>query len=587
MTPTNWGAKKLTLDEREKALSTALETVEAAAATRQQLLLRFARLYENVAVTEFDPSDMASAFFDGNSSGNSLSYNVIQMCVDALNAKITKNSPRPMFLTSGGRWPDQMKARKLDRWCRGVFAATKMYKVARRVRADASIFGDGFLHLRMNDAKKLVAERVSPMDLRFDPAHIPSEKLNTVYRRTFIPTDELTHRYPEKAALSKTMSLQDTMRSWTLDGNVTVVWECWTLGFDKLPGRYARYAPAFGLLESSEWKPKCLPFVHVKHHERVAGPFGKGLAETLLGTQVELNRICNSIVRQFQRKGKGRTFVQKGTVNLRHLTNAEADIVEYAGSTPPIVDAGNTIPVEDHQHVRELVERAQKLSGLSEMSVSAKKPAGLDAAVALREYSDLESERFATQHKDWDDFFLAIAELAVELVRHTPGGYKVKVPGRRTTEEIDWADVNLEEDAYVMQMFPTSALPQTPAARKAQVIELRDAGMVSPDAAKRLLDFPDIEAEMTLGTAQIDDVDATISAILDKDTPEYMAPEVTQNLPLLAERSLMSYLQVRHFKDIEPSRLELLLRLIDETTLLIQQSQPPPPPQPTQQPVAA
>lgn len=157
-------------------------------------------------------------------------------------------------------------------------------------------------------------------------------------------------------------------------------------------------------------------------------------------------------------------------------------------------------------------------------------------------------------------------------------GYKVKLPSRRRAIEIDWKEVDLAEDSYVMQIFPTSSLPQTPAARKQFVTELEAKGMISKPVAKRLLGFPDIDAEMDLGNAAIDDVDATISAILDDEKPVLRAPEPFQNLELLLERTLANYLFARHFEDIEPERLEMLRTLAEMTSNMLMMAQPQPAP---------
>jgi hypothetical protein len=142
-------------------------------------------------------------------------------------------------------------------------------------------------------------------------------------------------------------------------------------------------------------------------------------------------------------------------------------------------------------------------------------------------------------------------------------GYKVKLPGRRSAIEVDWKDIDLDEDSYVMQMLSASSLPNTPGARKQFVKELQADGMITQTVAKRLLGFPDVEAEMDLGNAALDDVDATISAILDEDVPKLYPPEPFQNLMLLVERGQANYLFARHFEDIEEERLEMLRSLIE------------------------
>jgi hypothetical protein len=115
------------------------------------------------------------------------------------------------------------------------------------------------------------------------------------------------------------------------------------------------------------------------------------------------------------------------------------------------------------------------------------------------------------------------------------------------------------------------------------------AGFIDETTGKRLLEFPDIEAETNLVNAAIDDADATIGLILDQDVPEYMPLEKYQNYDLILQRATSAYLFARHFKDIEPERLELLRNLIDDAAAqkaaLEEALQPPPMPgAPTPQP---
>ena len=58
--------------------------------------------------------------------------------------------------------------------------------------------------------------------------------------------------------------------------------------------------------------------------------------------------------------------------------------------------------------------------------------------------------------------------------------------------------------------------------------------------ALRLLDMPDIEAETNLANAIVDDVDATISAVLDDG--KLLPLEPYQNLDMLIQRGVAQYL---------------------------------------------
>ncbi len=555
--------------ERNKSLMTMVHALETQSEERRQANLRHARLYENVELENLTGNDYAAALVRQALYGSGITrFNVIAACQDTLAAKITKNRPRPNFLTSGASWVDQQKARRLDKWQRGVFYETQVHEVSKQVAMDAFTFGTGFLHVYMGDDKRLKIERVIPDEMMTDDTDAMYGKPRTLVRHkklqreiavTLAPSKEKAAAiYQADESVEHPSTLKDA-RTPTVD-----VWEAWHLPSKPGAGDGKHIIAIDGVeLLCEEWTLDCFPFVVFRFKDRTLGYWGKGIAESLIGIQIELNRLVLSVSEQLRRKGRGRVFVQMGSkVNPNHLTNGIGDIIYYTG-TPPVVDSQNAVSQEEFMQIDRLYQKAFQEVGISELSAAAKKPSGLDAAVALREYSDIESERFALIHQKWENFFLDFARLCIDLVEnYSADGYKSRVPGRRTVQEIDWKDIKLARDAYVMQMFPVSSLPQTPAARYAKVKEMQQDGMISKPVAQRLLEFPDIEAEMNLGNAAIDDVDATISAILDDDKPEIMPVEPFQNLDLMIERATAAYLFARHFPDIEENRLSLLRQLI-------------------------
>jgi hypothetical protein len=135
-------------------------------------------------------------------------------------------------------------------------------------------------------------------------------------------------------------------------------------------------------------------------------------------------------------------------------------------------------PPEVYNWVETLVQHAFRDSGLSEMLATGQKPAGLDAAAALREYNDTTSERFSLVGSRRDDFYMRIAEWLVRWNR------VLAEAGDRSRGEVDVSllhvrgrnaeveDVELEQDAYVMKLFPVSQLPTSPSGRIQTATEL-------------------------------------------------------------------------------------------------------------------
>jgi hypothetical protein len=543
---------------------------------RHQANIQHARLYENCDIDSLSGRDFADSLARQALAGaGMMSINVGATCVDTLAAKVTKNRPRPSFQCDGASWTEQIKARNLDKWCRGYFYETKVYQEANQVFVDGCVFGTGFLQVfEKGNSKKLACERVLSDEMYVDDLDGYNGKPSQLLRHKLVQRDVLLRQWKKCAEEIRTCSKQSMVDISTsgdskVSDNMIDVWEAWHLpstpGADD--GRHVICINNCTLL-SEAWKIQKFPFVTYRFKKRTTGYLGKGVVETVQPIQVELNRTVRSISLQLKRKGKGRTYVAIGSkVNPNSLTNADGgDIIQYAGEKPSL-EVVNAIAPEEFNYALQLRQQALQEVGLSELSTEAKKPSGLDAAVALREMSDIESERFAKQHQAWDQFFLDYAELSIELITEQYGwkAYEVLVPGRRDLLRVDWAKIDLKRDSYIMQMFPVSSLPQLPGARYAKVKEMMADGFIEKPVAQRLLEFPDIEAESNLGNAMIDDADATISHILDDDEPKLVPLEPYQNLDLIIQRTNASYLYARH-RGCPENRLRLLRQLIDDAT---------------------
>jgi hypothetical protein len=212
---------------------------------------------------------------------------------------------------------------------------------------------------------------------------------------------------------------------------------------------------------------------------------------------------------------------------------------------------------------------AYEQEGVSQMSASSKKPAGLDSGAALREHNDIESERFATQGHAYEQWHLDLARLMVETAKEVytssdPRSYEVKVPGSRFLETIDWKDVRLEDDAYVMQCFPVSSLPKDPAGRLQTIQEYIQAGLIDQRSGKRLLDFPDLEAVETLQSAVEERILSSLDAIVEGG--DFDAPDAYMDLDL-ARQLALQYINRYATLGLEEERMEELrawIRQVDD-----------------------
>lgn len=503
--------------------------------------LRHLRLYGNRDYLGVLPSTFSESI-----SQDRVTLNVIKSVCDTVSARIAKNRPRPVFLTSGGNYSTRRRAKLLEKFVESQFYTAGVYQVAPRVFLDCCVFGTGIMQV-YNIGEKICVERVFPGEIYVDQAEGMYGEPKQIYRRKYINRDVLLEMFPGHEGIIRTAEgpsddAHDLERDSTVD-QIEVV-EAWHLpsGPDATDGKHCIIVDGGTLLEES-WDHDYFPFVFIRWSERLRGFWGMGLAEELTGIQVEINKLLMKIQKAFQLLAVPWVLVESGSkIKKAHMNNQIGAIIPYSG-TPPVVRPNQTMSPEVFAHLDRLYSRAYEIAGVSQLSAASLKPAGLESGVALREYNDIESERFALVSRQYEQMFMEIAKQMVNLgkkiAKDNPGYSVVTQRDKFTIEQVKWEDVDLEKDAYVLKVFPSSALPTTPAGRLAMVEQLMAAGLLGPEEAKRLLDFPDLDRELALDRAASDNIDRIIERMVDDGV--YEAPEPFMDLILALKKTQAAY----------------------------------------------
>lgn len=533
------------------------------------------KLYGNADIFGLSAMDYAPASANAYQRNN-LTLNVIKSCVDTITNKIGKNRPRPMFLTSGGDWAQQQLAEQLTAYNDGLFYLTKIYEVLPMVFRDGCIFNTGGFAKIFREEKEIKIERVHNQELFFDDIEAYYGNYSNLFQLKYIPRDVLLDMFPKHKNLI--LNAPDAEVRYgtvqSLSDQIQVI-ESWKLASKTSMGKHAIVIPN-GVLVEDDWKYDYFPFVKYQWSKPLFGARGQSLAEELTGIQVEINRILRTI-QQILRLTVPKLFVEKGAkVVYSHLNNDIGGIVEFSG-TKPVYDFLQAIPPDLYAQLDRLYARAFEIAGISQLSAQALKPSGLDSGRALRVYNDLETERFILKAQDYENMYLDAARQMINLSREIAeeyGSLKIKVPNRKGIEQIDWKEVDLDEDSYIMRLFPTSSLSQTPAGRLADVQELLQAGFISREDGLKLLDFPDLETTMSLANAAVEDIMSIIDGIVKKGV--YQPPEPLQNLGYGIQKFQSAYLRAKLNK-VPEERLELLRRWIEEASAMLESAQAPAP----------
>ena len=574
-------------DDIPARLMAVMRTIYQRHGSRQLNLLRAARLFGDMPALGLSPRafSLPSVPLYGR-----LSLNVVRALTTTARADLVQGpAPMPMFVTSGADYELQKRAEGLTKFNRGVMYQTGFDATARKVALHSAIFGDGIVKVFARDGKPVI-EHVFPWEMHVEEADGFYGAPRSLYQTKWVDRSVLRERFPDYAQQieeAKSIDLDPSggmlfVQRDDLADQVLCV-EAWHLP-SSASAEDGRHVLAIdgATLFSEEWRDESFPFVRLSWSEPLAGYWACGIADEVAGLQYEINLTIEKIRQALALCAVPRVFVEKGSkVATAQLNNDLGAIIHYVGR-PPVFDVARAVSPELVQHLDRLYSKAFELTGVSQMNATAMKPAGLSSGRAIRVYADLQSKRFVAWGQAYQDFYVETARQVVRLMRRlAEDDPEVEVvyhdDKRRRIERIAWADVALDEESYILQAYPVSSLPQTPAGRLAAVDDMLNSGMIDAPTAKRLAQMPDLEAEMSLEDAPRDLLEQAFERMLTDG--EYSPPEPFYDLQLALRVGSLHYQRAR-LAGVPDERLDLVRRFLVTAQQMLTPPAPPAPPAP-------
>lgn len=594
------GIKDVRWWEDDNATKRALIVCDVAAriwrdqAPAREGMLRAARMYGSLPMMGLSPKLYRQRTM---MRGRRLALNLIKAVINTYTAMVTKDVPKISFVTSGGDDALQRRAKRLEKFVDGTFYDQRFQtSCAYQLVRDSALFDFGVVKFFCDesdpDHPRVGLERNLPWEWLYDDQESADGSPPNGYhvkfgdRRAFA-ADVRRGKYgkpnPRLAAaieMSGTSGFDDMAEAF--DAVNLVEWctiiEAWHLPPDKnTPGRHV--IAVVGVDEcvvDEEYTWNRFPCELLYRERPIQGVHGESLADELAPIQIEISRLLLQIQRA-QMYAVGHWLVEENSrVNTNAIDDVTASIIRYAG-TRPEYEAVSPVAPDVYAHLDRLWNRGFEVVGVSQMNSAGQKPAGLNSGKAMLVYADVTSNRFKPCYAEYQDFFMRVAQQilhwAANIAERHPN-FSVKAPGKMMAD-VRWADANLREEEYVMDMFPTNKLADEPAARLSQVQDMMNAGMITPEDGRRLLDMPDIEAINSYESASYDNTMEAARRIIEEG--KYFGPVGQMDLADAVKRMQQVFLKAR-FDGVKPDRLDMLDRWIQEAKEQLDELQPPPPP---------
>jgi hypothetical protein len=513
-----------------------------------------AQLYSNRELASFDWGN--SALYRASLSPIQRSgENLVLMVVDTLVAQVGKNKPKARPQTRGASWKLRQAAKKLDKFLYGEFIRNRVYEEGKRIFRDACIFGFGALYIGVEDGK-LCVERVFPDELIVDQMEVVAAgKPRHFYRRRVLPVEVVASTYgidvEELAGIARST---DYLEYRSVGDGYVVVVEGWQLASGSSPGRHV-IAVQNKLIVDEAYKLEVPPFAIYHWQAPLSGFYSPSAVEQCLPYQIRLNEI-NDVIRDAQDlMGRPRILVAEGSrVNPYEVDNLTARFIKYTGIKPEAV-TWPAISAEIYGERDRQVRICLEQFGISNMASKAQVPEAtrFDSSAAFREFNAIQDDRLADPAQRFERFYLDIAELMIRTLNASgvnprtvwsTGGGK---GAHGMMEVIDWKDIDIDEDAYVLQLEATSVFDSTPSAIRDELEKQLAMGLITPEQYRLELSSPDDQSELSLQAAAAADLRRVIDLL---ERGDYESPTPVQDLVNGVTLVNLAALNLKKYEDV-------------------------------------
>jgi hypothetical protein len=559
---------------------------------RQDFNLLYGSMYEGRPLTNlYQYGGQATARGDLNSAGGAgITWNVVRSVVQTVASQVSRSRPRARFVTSAGDYKQKRKSKKLTQLNDGLFHMCRVYEKTQQVFVDAGVFDVGAIEVA-RDGNVPKVSRVLACEVMVDANDGIYGEPRSMYRRRFVDKAVLLAKYGTRAKGVKpseegTQAIEEAGTANPVqDGamtNLVEVFEAWHLR--STPTSHDGWHVIAieghgGKLVSEEYDKDYFPIILFPIDPALAGPYGVSAAAQLCDIQMQINTLLDKIAKAQHLACVPRVGIpmsaQMGTVS-----SAIGAHYRFAGTQGAIFSTPPALSAEVYTHLERHMEKAFSLYGVNAQIAAGQKEAGLTAAVAIRESLDIQTARFAVLSQRWEQLHMDVARRLTDVARDIylddPKAV-VAAPGTKFLETISWKDVDLEEDAYVIQPYPVSLLPTTPQGKIDKIGDLVDRGIWSAKRAEAALDDLDPDSEMDAERAQEQDIERMCDDMLTDG--KYETPDPTMDLSMCL-KTASTYIALGRLNKAPEKHLDLLYRFLDDVTALQAQLTPPAPPAP-------
>ncbi|HEY3494351.1 MAG TPA: hypothetical protein VGK73_06685 [Polyangiaceae bacterium] len=584
-------------------IETMLRDFKTQQAGRRTRYIRNLELYEGRSMSGYSGYSYCE---DGPAPYERERLRLIRSAVSSAVANIyAPQKPKPQFQTLGATWAQRRKAYKLDKICEGIINQRQgrwinVWSMMIDAGVEAVLQGCAAIMVTANKAQKRIDHSLIPVcDVFTDPAQ--GRTPTDFFCRLPIAVDDAIEQYAGKSSELKRAIRGAKDYDWYGSHDrrqpravrVVEINFAWHMPAAKdKPGKWGAQIGGV-LMDGGDWTAPAPPFVFLQWEPWRDGFWASGVGDEGGSMSEEIDNLDQRLyLREVIASGLKVFYPQESLKPDELSANDPVSYIPYMGNAPPTPMAMVPFAASELEYLKYRVQTFWDALGLSQVSAAARREPGIESGVAIQTLNDTKSGRQLVKGQRYEQSYVDLSHQYVwrlrELADEDPE-FAVTWSGKSLIRSYKWKDADVEDDAFTTTVAPASAFPHDPAGRLDYVQAMYKGGLVSQETAKQLMNWPDLESEMSMENAETEYLDMLIERYLDAedgqfDALDYQPPEAfIINKVGAIRRFASSWFRARIDQATLPEEerqaaefsIQLIARWIKEMDMLMN---PPPPP---------
>lgn len=575
-------------DELVTRLTSAVDEIERSAhqKNRRARMLMDLQLLSGEQILDLDDAtNVLGGADDDDLSGQIFhaSYSVLS----TIKNRIISFRPRAQFLPTAGNGKARRAARNMtalsDAWADAVdYHAEAAFAYDDKLGCDLAA-----LLLYVEDGTTKI-RRVAPWELFVERKDGKKMSPECVYIVENIPASQVAaHLGVEVSTLVDSAGFEMKPGSFGQDGGggeaMVRVINAWQMATGKRKGRHV-ITVGKRLEVDEDWAYEDPPILFGRFDKKRTGFEGSSAMSKLRGAQIELNDHQITLREaHYSSATKIISYDETDTPPTNFNNDYVALIPRAPGAAPVDIQVPPAINNEAYTYLQTIKDQMRETLGISANAQSGSARPGVTAAVAIREDTELQSDRLSEESQEWERWRVDGAKWWWRLTRDYARAHPDAKPRWKAISRGAWKEMIFEdlEGEYEIRVFPSSLFGQSLPGRFQRANDLIKEGWLEKDDAMGALDVPDISPVVDLALAEKYMMEQIVDDILEIE--KYTTPD-----EYIRKEKLFGYARNRYFlaivenageegKDAAYSKesLNLLRRLLNEC-------KPPAPAEPPQ-----